>query len=75
MTLRKVKILYCIAMIAIGVLLAADGGWVYWLASVTILSVALPAFRLIRRVVSDERLDEAESILLAEQQRRHVAHE
>lgn len=44
MSLRRIKTLYCLAVIAIGVLLAALGGWVGWLAAVLVLSGALPGW-------------------------------
>lgn len=75
MSLRKAKALYCVVIISIAVLLYAAGGIVYWIASVVLLGSALPVFRLVTRVVSDERFDEAESILLAEQQRRRATRE
>lgn len=75
MPLRRIKTLYCVTVMAVAVLLFAAGGIIYWAASVVLLCGALPIFRLIRRVVSDERFDEAESILLAEQRRRRAPHE
>lgn len=75
MPLRRIKTLYCVTVMAVAVLLFAAGGIIYWAASIVLLAGALPIFRLIRRVVSDERFDEAESILLAEQRRRRAPHE
>lgn len=56
MSLRRIKTLYCLAVIAIGVLLAALGGWVGWLAAVLVLSGALPMFRVIGRAAAGSAL-------------------
>lgn len=47
MSLKRIKMLYCIAVIAIGVLLATTGGVLGWIAAVLVLSGALPMFRVI----------------------------
>lgn len=47
MSFRRIKTLYCLAVIAIGVLLAALGGWIGWIAAVLVLGGALPMFRVI----------------------------
>jgi hypothetical protein len=48
MSLQRVKALYCIAVISIGILLASTGGFVGWAASIIVLCGALPMFRVIR---------------------------
>jgi hypothetical protein len=63
MPLRRTKMLYCIIMIAIGVLLAANGSLIYWLTSVLVLSGALPGWRIITRAASDQGADEALSVV------------
>ena len=47
MSLRRITTLYCIAVIAIGVLLATLGGFVGWLAAMLVMGGALPLYRLI----------------------------
>jgi membrane associated rhomboid family serine protease len=63
MSLRRIKTLYCLAVIAIGVLLAALGGWVGWLAAVLVLSGALPMFRVIGRAEHQQRQQGKEDAL------------
>ncbi len=70
MSLRRVKTLYCIAVMAIGILLASTGDLAYWLASVIVLGGALPLYRVMGHAAFDESLDDAESALIAEQRRR-----
>lgn len=70
MSLARLKTLYCIAVMAVGTLLAFFGGVVGWLAAVLILSSALPAWRYVTDSAFDATLDDAESVLLAERQRR-----
>ena len=50
MSLRRMKTLYCVAVIAVSIMLANVGSIVYWLAAVTVLAGALPVFRAIQRI-------------------------
>lgn len=59
MSLRKAKTLFCIATIAIAVLLYAAGGAVYLMASIVVLGGALPSWELITKVVGDKATDDA----------------
>lgn len=72
MSLRRAKTLYCIAVMAIGILLASTGELAYWIASVIVLGGALPLYRVMGHAVFDESLDDAESALVAEQRRRDL---
>lgn len=49
MTLRRIKVLYCVAVISIAVVLACVGGVVGWLTAIVMLGGALPVFGAIRR--------------------------
>jgi hypothetical protein len=44
MTLRRMKTLYCVAVMAIGILLAASG-MIGWITAVILLSSALPSWK------------------------------
>lgn len=45
--LERYKTLYCVIVMAAGVILAARAGFIGWLAAVLILSFALPAWRAV----------------------------
>ena len=47
MSLARLKTLYCIAVMAAGIILAARAGFIGWLAAILILSCALPAWRMV----------------------------
>jgi hypothetical protein len=47
MTLHRIKNLYCITAIAIGLLLASAGGVVCYVAAIVVLAGALPMFRAV----------------------------
>lgn len=59
MSLARLKTLYCIAVMAVGTLLAFFGGVVGWLAAVIILSSALPAWRAVISIAGDTGAHEA----------------
>lgn len=63
MSLRRIKTLYCLAVIAIGVLLAALGGWVGWLAAVLVLGGALPGWKAVERTFLAQALCQAATFL------------
>lgn len=56
MSLRKVKTLYCIAVMAIAIVLAVLGHWVGWVTAVVLLSGALPGWRLATRTAASSAL-------------------
>lgn len=49
MTLRKVKILYCVSVIALAILLIAAGDTARWIGAILLLIGALPGFKVIGR--------------------------
>lgn len=58
MSLHQLKTVYCLAVIAIGILLASHGGVVSWLASIALLAGALPMFNAVSGVAGDDAADE-----------------
>lgn len=56
MSLRKLKTLYCLSVMAVGVILTAIGGMLGWLVAVIILSSALPAWKLVVRSASESAI-------------------
>jgi len=46
MKLERVRLLYCIAVIAIAVILDCTGGFIGWTAAVVVLAGALPLFNI-----------------------------
>lgn len=58
MSLHKAKTLFCIAAMAIAVLLVAAGGTVYWLASIIVLGSALPGWRFVTRSATNEGVEQ-----------------
>lgn len=56
MSLGQLKTLYCIAVMAIGTLLAFFGGIIGWLAAVLILTSALPAWRMVVGVIRSDTI-------------------
>lgn len=63
MPLGRIKALYCIAVMAIGILLAFFGGVVGWLAAVLVLSSALPAWKMVIENAEDRGADRALSVV------------
>ena len=51
--LERYKTLYCVIVMAAGVILAARAGFIGWLAAVLILSFALPAWRAVTEVAKN----------------------
>lgn len=60
MSLRRIKTLYCVAVISIGVLLASHGEVVSWAASVIVLSGALPMFNAVSGAMKTATLHDVE---------------
>lgn len=54
--LERYKTLYCVAVMAAGVILAARAGFIGWLAAVLILAFALPAWRAVTRSAASQAL-------------------
>lgn len=73
MSLRRIKMLYCVAAIAIGILLAAVGGLVYWLAAACVLGGALPMFRALSGAAKRQTLRNLASDLGVDLSNRPVA--
>lgn len=73
MSLARLKTLYCIAVMAVGTLLAFFGGVVGWLAAVLILSSALPAWRVVIGVAGDTGAQEALKVLQRQLYQRRSA--
>lgn len=44
MSLRRIKTLYCVAVISIAIVLVSQGSFVGWATAVVVLSGALPVF-------------------------------
>lgn len=63
MTLPRIKALYCIAVIAVAIILDWVGGWVGWVTAVVVLSGALPMFDALVRAASDQGADEAFNVV------------
>lgn len=72
MSLRRMKTLYCIAVIAIAILLFATGSFVYWIASMVLLGGALPGWRIATREASDQGASEALRVVKHHLRRRHL---
>lgn len=53
MSLRRIKTLYCVAVISIAVVLACVGGTVGWVTSIVMLCGALPMFRAVSGAAGD----------------------
>ena len=70
MSLRRIKTLYCLAVIAIGVLLAALGGWIGWVAAVLVLSGALPMYHSLIKAMARQNIAIFLDHLRSEKQRR-----
>lgn len=47
MSLRRVKLIYCLMMISVAVVLACTAGIIGWITAVLLLSGALPVFRAV----------------------------
>lgn len=47
--MRRIKTLYCVAVIAIAIVLSCTGGLIGWITSIVVLAGALPMFRVVRR--------------------------
>ena len=71
MTLRRMKTLYCIAVMAIGILLTALGGLLGWIAAILLLSGALPGWAIATRAASDQGASEALSVVKHHLRRRN----
>lgn len=70
MSLVRLKTLYCIATMAISILLAFFGGWIGWLAAVLILASALPAWRMVIKAAGDTGAREALTVIQYQLRRR-----
>lgn len=60
MSLRRIKTLYCVAVISIALILACTGGLIGWVASIVLLGGALPMFRAMWNAGTQEALDKSE---------------
>jgi hypothetical protein len=60
---RRAKTLFCVAAMAIGILLYVAGGVVYWVASITVLGGALPSWALIERAMLAHAFEQAATFL------------
>lgn len=60
MSLRRIKTLYCVAVISVGILLASHGEIVSWAASVIVLGGALPMFRAVSGAMKTATLHDVE---------------
>ncbi len=58
MSLRRIKLLYCITVVAIAVILASFGQLIGWIAAVVVLAGALPMFGAVKRAAGDSAADE-----------------
>lgn len=56
MSLRRMKTLYCIAIISVAIVLAFLGQWATWIMSVLLLASALPSWSLIGKSWKAETL-------------------
>lgn len=52
MTLRRVKTIYCLSIIAVAIILASHGGILEWAASIAMLAGALPVLRKAQRLAA-----------------------
>lgn len=71
MTLRKAKVLFCVIVILVSLVLA-NSGFAGWLMAVLLLSGALPWWKAATHAMIDQSLDDAESALVAERQKREA---
>ena len=62
MTLRKAKVLFCVAAISIAILMIAAGDIARWIGAVLLLIGVLPLFRLITRHSAREALSTYQSV-------------
>lgn len=69
MSLRRMKTLYCIAAMALAIILTWTGILLCWIAAVALLSGALPGWSIATRVASDQGADQALSVV-----ERHLTH-
>lgn len=63
MSLHRLKTLYCIAVIALGIILAVVGGIVGWIAAILILGGALPGWGVAERIFLAQAFDQAATFL------------
>jgi hypothetical protein len=56
MSLRRVKQLYCVAIMFFAIALACTGGLIEWIVAVLMLAGALPMFALVKRAASKSAL-------------------
>jgi hypothetical protein len=57
--MRRVKTIYCLAVIAVAIVLSCTGGLVGWIAAIIVLAGALPMFRAVNWTASNQGADEA----------------
>lgn len=75
MSLRRIKTLYCVAVISIGILLASHGEVVSWAASIIVLGGALPMFGAIRCAMANWFIDRSYEHRRAYRATRQSPHE
>jgi predicted Na+-dependent transporter len=71
--MRRVKTIYCIAVIAIAIILVSFGQLIGWLAAIVVLAGALPMFRVVTQTSADATLTAVEERRRARANRRETS--